>query len=255
MTFYSTQRLSKMIIFVKLFIVGGSKKAQMSVSMYILLGEKMSYLKELQEHYKEVRRRMQRNAIPQSLPVMPWPLPMPKSEAEASGSQNASPEPGLVSKANESALVSEALHITSIDDCNTPKFAAHMAEELMNSPRLPPLPGLVLDEPGAIRWMRILHAVAKKHDVSAKEIMSNSRRRTVVTARFEVFYRLRIDLAMSYPKIGRVFRKDHSTILHGVNKVRHKLLDELKRAGKTVSPALVSHPDQSGTLPDNLSAA
>lgn len=253
MIFYSTQRLSKMIIFVKLFIVGGSKKAQMSVSMYILLGEKMSYLKELQEHYKEVRKRLQKNAIPKSPPVMPWPLPTPKSGAGAS--QNASPEPGLVSKENESALVSEALQITSIDNCNTSKVAAHMAEELMNSPRLPPLPGLVLDEPGAIRWMRILHAVAKKHDVSAKEIMSNSRRRTVVTARFEVFYRLRIDLAMSYPKIGRVFRKDHSTILHGVNKVRHKLLDELKRAGKTVSPALVSHPDQSGTLPENLSAA
>jgi chromosomal replication initiation ATPase DnaA len=74
--------------------------------------------------------------------------------------------------------------------------------------------------------MRILHAVARKHEIDADEILGRSRRRAVIDARFEVFYRLRVELAFSYLKIAHLMRKDHSTIMHGVNKLRKKLLDE-----------------------------
>ena len=100
-----------------------------------------------------------------------------------------------------------------------------MAEEIANSPKLPPIPGLVLNEIGAIRWMRVLHAVARQHGIGADEILSHSRQRHVVVARFEVFYRLRIDLGMSYKKIADLMKKDHTTILYGVHKVRKHLLD------------------------------
>lgn len=190
----------------------------------------MSYLTELQEHYKAVRKRLNKNAIRPSPPVRLLPPPMPKQEVEQKAEE--ARKPGLISEKSEKEIICKALRITSFDEIDKHSQVYRLADELVNSPRLPPLPGLVLDEIGAIRWMRILHAVAKNHGVAASEILGNSRKRHVINARFEVFYRLRIDLAMSYTKIGTVFHKDHSTILHGVNKVRKKLLDETKKADK-----------------------
>lgn len=103
--------------------------------------------------------------------------------------------------------------------------AIKIAHEMASAPRLPPLPGLVLNEIGAVRWMRVLHAVAKHHNVDASEITGLSRKRHVLQARFEVFYRLRIELNMSYTKISQLMKKDHTTVLHGVNRMRRMLLD------------------------------
>lgn len=154
----------------------------------------------------------------------------------------------------EKEIIRDALRAANLSAAEQNTQVFRMANELVNSPRLPPLPGVVLTEKGAIRWMRILHAVAREHGVKASEILGESRRRVVVNARFEVFYRLRIDLKMSYTKIGVVMRKDHSTIMNGVNKLRARLLDENKRVGDYGCPALVSHSDQTGTH-TNLSAA
>jgi hypothetical protein len=172
----------------------------------------MSYQEYLKQHYKQVRKRMMQNAIPEKKPL---PAPMPESVSPPKG--------GLVSEKADKKIVTEAL--TVVTPVNTQE-ALRLADELMNSPRLPPLPGLALHETGAVRWMRILHAVARKHEIDADEILGRSRRRAVIDARFEVFYRLRVELAFSYLKIAHLMRKDHSTIMHGVNKLRKKLLDE-----------------------------
>ena len=171
----------------------------------------MSYEEYLKEHYKQVRKRMLRNAI---LEKKRLPAPMPSSTNQPKG--------GLVSENAEGKIVSDAL--TIVTPVNSHE-ALRLAEELVNSPRLPPLPGLVLNETGAVRWMRILHAVARKHGLDPDDIMGRSRRRIVIEARFEVFYRLRVELAFSYIKIAKLMKKDHTTILHGVNKLRRKLLD------------------------------
>ena len=107
--------------------------------------------------------------------------------------------------------------------------AIKIAEQMVSAPRLPPIPGLVLNEIGAIRWMRVLHAVAAHHKISPSEITGTSRRRHVIKARFEVFYRMRVDLNMSYTKISQLMKKDHSTVMHGVNKVKKMLLDRPQR--------------------------
>jgi chromosomal replication initiation ATPase DnaA len=109
---------------------------------------------------------------------------------------------------------------------------------MVTAPRLPPLPGLVLNEVGAIRWMRVLRAVAAHHKISPSEITGKSRKRHVIKARFEVFYRLRVDLNFSYPKISQLMTKDHSTVLHGVNKVRQMLLDRRERSGDYGDPSV-----------------
>ena len=62
---------------------------------------------------------------------------------------------------------------------------------------------------------RAISYIAVAHDVSVDDIMSQSRRRTVNRARHEAFALLR-SANYSYQKIGRVFQRDHSTVLHGV---------------------------------------
>jgi hypothetical protein len=209
----------------------------------------MSYLEDLKKHYKEVRKRMELHAIPEPRPVMFLPPRMLKQEAGTL-------KPGLVSEKDEKEIICKALRITSIDDLNHHSQAYRMADELLNSPRLPPLPGLVISETGKIRWMRILHHVAKQHGLEPSDILSESRKRHIINARFEVFYRLRIDLAMSYTKIAILFGKDHSTIVHGVGKVRKKLLDEKRRRADDGNSLTVIHSDRGETPPsDDLSAA
>lgn len=199
----------------------------------------MSYHDYLKEHYKAVRKRMLQNAIPE-----PKALPKPTNESSDL------PKGGLVSELQDEQIVSEAL--TVVRPVNSAQ-ALRLAEEIENSPRLPPLPGLNLNEPGAIRWMRIIHAVAKKYEVDPEEIMGICRRRIVVVARFEIFYRLRVDLAFSYPKISHIMKKDHSTVIHGVNKIRKKLLDENKRLADDGVAFWPTHPGQNPDTSPNLS--
>lgn len=195
----------------------------------------MSYLKELQDHYKAVKARLRANAIPE---VKALPPPMPASSKEEEPLP--APKAGLVPEGAEGKLVTEALRQSNPQWIGgNHSQAIRIAEEMVSSPRLPPLPGLVLDEVGAIRWMRILHAVAKHHNVDASEIAGACRKKHVIQARFEVFYRLRIDLNMSYTKISQLMKKDHTTVIHGVNRMRRMLLDgSMERADYGDPPAV-----------------
>lgn len=203
----------------------------------------MSYKQQLQEHYKAVKQRLMKNAIVEKK-ALPPPTP----------AQQEPPKAGLLSEKSENQIVTDALSISEEPIPYSTMQALRLANEMMNSPRLPPLPGLVINEIGTVRWMRILKAVAAKHGVDPSEIMGKSRRRIIAEARFEVFYRLRVDLAFSYVKIADIMKKDHSTVMHGVHKVRKKLLDERVRLSDDGGSFLVNHLDQSGTQTD-LSAA
>ena len=65
-------------------------------------------------------------------------------------------------------------------------------------------------------WRTILNEVAKRHMISPKDILSNSRRNFIVVARQEVCWRLHKELKMSLPQIGRRLNRDHTTILHSL---------------------------------------
>jgi hypothetical protein len=190
----------------------------------------MSYLKELQEHYRAVKARLNANVPP---PVKALPKPTPDLSVKVEPLIPPSlPKAGLVPEDAEGRLVTEALREANpywIGGNHAQ--AIRIAEQMVSAPRLPPLPGLVLNEVGAIRWMRILHAVAAHHKILPSEITGKSRKRHIIRARFEVFYRLRVDLNFSYPKISQLMKKDHSTVVHGVNKVRQMLLDRRHGSG------------------------
>ena len=203
----------------------------------------MSYKQQLQEHYKAVRARMLKNAIREEKPRL---LFIREKEEP--------PKAGLVSEEAENKIVTDALSVSDNSAIYDTQQALALANEVLNSPRLPPIPGLVLNESGAVRWMRILHAVAAKHQVGVDEILSKSRRRLIVEARFEVFYRLRVDLSLTYTKIAQLMKKDHTTVMHGVSKLRQKLLDQQSKLEDDMNAALVHYPDQTATHTD-LSAA
>ena len=89
-------------------------------------------------------------------------------------------------------------------------------------------------------WSQIVHQVAKKHKLKAKDILGPSRFRVIVTARNEAFYRMRTEilvsgLPMSYPAIGRRFGgMDHTSVLHGVRKHAESIGVELSPAFNTI---------------------
>ena len=205
----------------------------------------MSYLKELQDRYKAARARMERAAIPQENPhrkFMQSLLEARKQERE---------------KAAKAGLVPDVVAVTEALKQVSPEWvggnhaqAMQIAEEMVGLPKLPPLPGLVLNETGAIRWMRILHAVAAYHKISPSEITGKSRKRHVTQARFEVFYRLRVDLNFSYPKIASLLKRDHSTVIHGVSKMRSMILDGIVERAEDDRLFAVNHLSAGSTHTD-----
>lgn len=86
-------------------------------------------------------------------------------------------------------------------------------------PAPPPAP---LAEPPHITQRRrredVLAKVAIKHGVTRDEMMSTSRSLVVVRARHEACYLLMKEQKYGYSDLGRIFGKDHTTILHGVRK-------------------------------------
>lgn len=64
-------------------------------------------------------------------------------------------------------------------------------------------------------WHVIREETCAKHGVTVKEVMSSRRLRRISWCRQEIMYRLRLDLNLSYPEIGRrLGGYDHTTARH-----------------------------------------
>lgn len=60
-------------------------------------------------------------------------------------------------------------------------------------------------------------AIAKVHGITLRELLGTSRKRHIVAARAEAIKMLR-EAGLSLPAIGAILRRDHTTILHHVQK-------------------------------------
>jgi chromosomal replication initiator protein len=70
----------------------------------------------------------------------------------------------------------------------------------------------------------VIAVAAEYFDISAEEIRSSSRSRPFVTARQMAMFLCRELTDLSLPKIGERFGgRDHSTVVHATNKVRHQM--------------------------------
>jgi chromosomal replication initiation ATPase DnaA len=76
--------------------------------------------------------------------------------------------------------------------------------------------------PRRLSHQRIIFDVAEKHGLSVVGIISPCRDSVFVNARVEAYRRLRDELGYSYPKIAKIFNRDHSTVVHACNREANK---------------------------------
>src|SRR6185503_2482444 len=77
--------------------------------------------------------------------------------------------------------------------------------------------------PGMCPAKFVIAVVSQRLGVSALEILAKRRGQKVMMARHIAIYVLKNVSLLSYPDIGRRFRRDHTTILHSVQKVERLL--------------------------------
>ncbi|MFM7718603.1 MAG: chromosomal replication initiator protein DnaA [Actinomycetota bacterium] len=87
------------------------------------------------------------------------------------------------------------------------ELAEHALEDL--------LPQTVSEIPAAT----ILEEAARYFGVGLEDLSGKSRARPIATARHVAMYLVRENTGMSLIKIGELFDRDHSTALHGINKI------------------------------------
>lgn len=72
----------------------------------------------------------------------------------------------------------------------------------------------------SITPQHILKRVARFFHLKSEDLLSNSRRSEIVKPRQMAIFLMRKEANLSYPTIGSVFKKDHSTIMHSFNKIK-----------------------------------
>ena len=76
----------------------------------------------------------------------------------------------------------------------------------------------------------MLAATATYHQLSMDDMLSKSRTKEVVRARQVAMYLAREETEASLPQIGVALGRNHSTILHGYNKIANEIpLDDALR--------------------------
>lgn len=63
--------------------------------------------------------------------------------------------------------------------------------------------------------LKIVAEVAQARGKTPEVLRSEIRTRSVAAARQECFWRLREELQWSYPRIGHLFHRDHTSVIHG----------------------------------------
>ncbi|OGM63287.1 chromosomal replication initiator protein DnaA, partial [Candidatus Woesebacteria bacterium RIFCSPLOWO2_01_FULL_39_14] len=67
----------------------------------------------------------------------------------------------------------------------------------------------------------VISAVSKHFSLNKKSLLGTSRSRPVARPRQVLMYILRIDLRLPLEEVGRIVGRDHTTVMHAVNKITH----------------------------------
>ena len=74
-------------------------------------------------------------------------------------------------------------------------------------------------EPLNVTIDKIFAAVYKKYDISRDDLVGKKRTKEIAKARHVAIYLIRDITEMSYPNIGKIFDRDHTTILSSLDVV------------------------------------
>lgn len=70
---------------------------------------------------------------------------------------------------------------------------------------------------------KIIENTSNAYGISIEDILGDRRQKDTVLPRHIIMYKLRKELELSFPRIGKIFNKDHTTIIHAFNKIDNML--------------------------------
>jgi chromosomal replication initiator protein len=89
----------------------------------------------------------------------------------------------------------------------------------------------------------VVENVCLKFKIGSGNIYSNSRRKQFIMARHVSMFLLSKGLGLSFFRIGKIFKRDHSSVLYAVGKIEQSLDEELKVACERVKNKKLPWPD------------
>jgi chromosomal replication initiator protein len=97
------------------------------------------------------------------------------------------------------------------------------AQQLLSSYDLPRATGLTFE--------KVLNKISEFYGLNKEDILNQKRDRELVHPRQVMMYILRHELNYSYPKIGKELKRDHTTVIHGCEKIEKAIVqnDGLKQ--------------------------
>ena len=78
-------------------------------------------------------------------------------------------------------------------------------------------------EPTSVTIDKIFMAIYKKYNIKKEDIVGSRRTKEVAAARHKAIYLVRTVTEMSLPNIGKIFNRDHSTVLSSIETIEKKL--------------------------------
>lgn len=72
------------------------------------------------------------------------------------------------------------------------------------------------------RLKMLILPIVQEHGYSWEELVSISRKKYLHPARREIWIALREEGNLSFPQIGKLFNRDHSTIVHGYTEAKNE---------------------------------
>ena len=72
---------------------------------------------------------------------------------------------------------------------------------------------------------KIIENTSSAYGISIDDVLGDRRQKETILPRHIIMYKLRKELELSFSRIGKVFSKDHTTIIHAYNKIE-KMLNE-----------------------------
>jgi Bacterial dnaA protein helix-turn-helix len=75
-----------------------------------------------------------------------------------------------------------------------------------------------------LTWRDIVKHVGASNGYSSKDILGKSRPNPLVRARFAAYWLVKEITDMSYPRIGMLFKRDHSTVIYGAKEFERRLV-------------------------------
>jgi chromosomal replication initiator protein len=72
---------------------------------------------------------------------------------------------------------------------------------------------------GVPKWKLIMREICEQHGISMDQLISHNRAKHLIEARMLAYYRLKTELNLSLPQIGRcIGNRNHATVFYGVKR-------------------------------------